>query len=205
MFLRNGDSVLAPDNRGHGRSGGVVTYGVREAGDIAAWQAWLTARGIRHCFGFGESLGASALLQSLSSGAAFTAIVAECPFASFGRVGWDRVMHVLKHLLPPPVARPVSDLLVTEVLLYLRLRYGVDLALARSVDAVKNITTRILLIHGMADYETPVHHSQEIAAANPNIQLWLVPDAKHTGGYPVQPVEFERRVMDLMKPGDDAE
>src|SRR5580692_8753364 len=36
LFLKNGYSVLEPDLRGHGESGGIATYGVLEAGDTSA-------------------------------------------------------------------------------------------------------------------------------------------------------------------------
>jgi alpha-beta hydrolase superfamily lysophospholipase len=37
-LLRGGFTVLMHDSRGHGVSGGdIVTYGVREAGDVDAW------------------------------------------------------------------------------------------------------------------------------------------------------------------------
>jgi fermentation-respiration switch protein FrsA (DUF1100 family) len=202
MYLRNGYSVLAPDNRGHGGSGGFVTYGVRESHDVTAWQRWMTEHGMARCFGFGESLGASSLLQSLMSGAKFSAIIAECPFSSFHRVACDRVSRLPRLLLPRTLADVVCDIWVKEILFYLRLRYRVDLALARPVDAVRSIDTPILLIHGTGDHETPVHHSEEIFAANPDrIRLWLVEKAEHTGGYPVEPVEFERQVMALREIG----
>jgi len=196
MLLRNGYSVLATNNRGHGGSGGFVTYGVREADDIARWQAWMSDQGVADCFGFGASLGASSLLQSLSAGAAFKAVVAECPFSSFPRVAFDRVLRVNSHFLPQPLAHWFSRLWTKEILYYLRIRYAVDLRLARAADAVRNTRVPILLIHGTADHETPVHHSEEISAANPGCtQLWLVPGAQHVGGCAADPAEFERRVM----------
>jgi len=199
MFLRNGYSVLAPDNRGHGGSGGFVTYGVCEGDDIARWQAWMADGGVVDCFGFGESLGASSLLQSLGAGAAFKAIVAECPFSSFSRVAFDRVVRVNRHLVPVPLADWLSQLWTKEILFYLRMRYGVNLGLARPVDAVKDARVPILLIHGTGDYETPVHHSEEILAANREwAQLWLVPGAKHTGGCAAGLDEFERRIIEFL-------
>jgi fermentation-respiration switch protein FrsA (DUF1100 family) len=202
MFLRNGYSVLAPDNRGHGGSGGFVTYGVLEAFDIALWQSWLAGQGMVEMHGFGESLGASSLLQSFSAHAAFTTVVAECPFSSFQRVAFDRVLLMNSHFLPQSMARWLSNLTVKEILFYLRLRYGVDLKLSRPVDAVRQTRASLLLIHGSGDHETPVHHSEEMAAIHPErIQLWLVPGAQHTGGYAVDPAEFERKVMTLLKSG----
>ena len=37
LFLREGYSVLEPDLRGHGESGGLATYGVLEERDVRDW------------------------------------------------------------------------------------------------------------------------------------------------------------------------
>ena len=195
LYLRNGYSVLAPDNRGHGNSGGFVTYGVRESADIAAWQKWLSEQGVEDCSGFGQSLGASSLLQSLQQGARFSSIVAECPFSTFERVAQDRVRAALTLLLPGAFATLFSNVWVAEVLFYLRLLYGIDLKQARPVDAVLNADVEILLVHGTADLETPIHHSYELASRNSAMELWPVPGAKHTGAYAVASEEFESRVL----------
>lgn len=200
MFLRNGYSVLVPDNRGHGRSQGFVTYGVMEASDVKSWQQWLTAKGVQRCFGFGESLGASALLQSLQLGARFNAIVAECPFSSFQKVAWDRVAQAAAFLLPKSLAHPLGYFWTDSMLFYLRLRYHVDLSQSRPLEAIRNTKTPILLIHGTEDRETPARHSEDIAAANKNyIKLWLVSNAGHTGAYASEPYLFEARVLQFLK------
>src|SRR5215468_3267080 len=41
MFLRQGYRVLLPDSRGHGESGGIATFGIKEAGDVHDWVSWL--------------------------------------------------------------------------------------------------------------------------------------------------------------------
>lgn len=153
------------------------------------WLDWLKAHGVYAAFGFGESPGGSVLIQSLSEGADFRAVVADSPYSSFEAVADERVaQHV------PPAAAVV---LVKEGLLYTRIRYGVDLASARANAAVRRTHVPILLIHGLADNETPPQDSQRLLDANPKIvQLWLVPSAKHTGAYAAAPREFERRVLE---------
>src|SRR5579864_6738762 len=93
MLLANGYAVLAPDSRAHGESGGeLATYGLLEADDVHRWVDWLiAAEHPRKVFGVGESLGAAVLIQSLAVENRFSAVVAECPFASFWRVAVDRV------------------------------------------------------------------------------------------------------------------
>jgi hypothetical protein len=93
------------------------------------------------------------------------------------------------------VWRPLAWLLVREAVWYVRLKYGVDLAEAQPELAVQRTKVPILLIHGEADNETPPKHSEEIAARNPAIQLWLVPGAVHTGAYAAAPRQFESKVL----------
>src|SRR4030081_2630249 len=73
LLLAHGFAVLLPDSRAHGRSGGALaTYGLLERNDVHQWFDWLAAREHPRCiFGFGESMGAAQLLQSLVDGRAF--------------------------------------------------------------------------------------------------------------------------------------
>ena len=66
LLVENHYTVLAPDSRGHGESGGeLVTHGLREAGDVHRWVDWLIAsEHPRNVFGMGKSLAAGVLLQS---------------------------------------------------------------------------------------------------------------------------------------------
>jgi fermentation-respiration switch protein FrsA (DUF1100 family) len=188
LFLTRGDSVLVPESRGHGESGGYVTYGVLEAGDTVLWTRWMRDQGATHINGLGNSLGGAILLQSLPRGAAFESVVAEGSYASFEEVARDRVSWVLPHW--------AAALLVKEGILYIRVRYGVDLSTASPEIAVRQVQIPILLIHGAADSKTSPHHSEEIAQANPqHIKLWIVPGAKHVGAYAAAPREFEKQVL----------
>jgi len=67
---------------------------------------------------------------------------------------------------------------------------------ASPADAVVEVTTPILLIHGLKDTNIPPEQSRAIAARNPrNIILWLVPGAGHTGAFATAPAEFRARVL----------
>lgn len=188
LFLRNGYAVLVPDARGHGESQGYVTYGVLESHDTVRWIDWLKGKGVTAVFGFGESLGASVLIESLAQGADFRAVVAECPYSSFEAVADERVA---RHI---PAAAAI--VLVKEGLLYTQLRYGVNLADARPDVAIQHTHVPILLIHGLADNETSPENSEQLLRENPQVvQLWLIAGARHTGAYATMPREFERRVL----------
>jgi predicted alpha/beta-fold hydrolase len=63
MFLQAGYSVLLPDARAHGSSGGeLVTYGLLEKHDVLGWVAWLTSAGCTSIYGLGQSLGGATLI-----------------------------------------------------------------------------------------------------------------------------------------------
>jgi len=68
LLLTSGYSVLLPDARAHGESGGeLATYGLLERHDIHQWVTWIEDHLHPACvFGFGESMGAAELLQSLA-------------------------------------------------------------------------------------------------------------------------------------------
>jgi uncharacterized protein len=190
LFLSSGYSVLTPDLRGHGESGGIASYGVLEARDVHGWADWLLrAPGVSRLYGMGGSLGGSVILQSLSTEPRFRAVIAESAYSDFPSVARERVARAL----PAGtgwLARPI----VFSGLAWTRWRYGVDLRRTSSVDAVKKTRSAVLLIHGLADNKTSPENSRRIAAANLSAELWLVPDAGHTGVWATSPKEFESRV-----------
>src|SRR5262249_9752252 len=66
-LLERGYACLLIDQRGCGVSGGRISWGVREPGDISAWANWLRERTHASAvFGFGISRGSTTLLQSLA-------------------------------------------------------------------------------------------------------------------------------------------
>lgn len=155
---------------------------------MVRWLSWIKGNGVNEVFGFGESLGGAILIQSLAQGAPFRAVVAECPYSSFEGVADERVARV--------VPAPLASLLVKEGIVYIYLRYGINLFHARPDVAIAHVRVLILLIHGQADNETSPKNSIGLAQLNPAFTtLWLVPGAKHTGAYGESPNAFEARVL----------
>jgi fermentation-respiration switch protein FrsA (DUF1100 family) len=196
-FLRQG---YLPDSRGHGESGGTVaTCGLLESDDVRRWVSWLYAKGARCVDGFGESMGAALVLESLRSESRFCAVVADSPFSDFRSVAYDREGYFVgagRFRLERIVGRTVGLLPAEIGLLYARWRYGVDLRRANPVDAVKSSTVPVLLIHGEEDINILPWHSRTLAQADPvHAQLWLVPGAGHCGAVGVAPDEFWSRVL----------
>jgi uncharacterized protein len=190
LFLPSGYSILTPDLRGHGESGGIASYGVLEAGDVHSWAEWLLrSHPLARLYGIGESLGGSVLLQSLSLEPRFRAVIAESPYSDFPAVARERVARLL-----PSGAGWLASPVVFSGLTWTQWRYGIDLRRTSSVDAVRETHVPVLLIHGLADNLTSAENSRRIAAANPAVELWLVPKAGHTGAWAAAQREFESRV-----------
>ena len=63
MLVNHGFTVLLPDARAHGASGGeLATFGLWEADDIDRWLDWLQQNEHPNCvYGLGESMGAAQL------------------------------------------------------------------------------------------------------------------------------------------------
>jgi dipeptidyl aminopeptidase/acylaminoacyl peptidase len=195
LFLNEGYSVLVPDSRAHGASGGqFVTYGLLERYDVIAWVDWMKDSGCRNLYALGESLGASILIQAAAVQPVFAAIVAECSFADLRQTAEFRVRNMISRI-PAPLAIPAAKMAVYSGEFYANWAYGLDLQQVSPVKAIASASTPILLIHGLDDFRTPHSNSEELARANPRDSLWLVPNAQHTGASAAAPQEFRRRVL----------
>ena len=195
LFVRHGYSVLLADSRTHGESdGNIATYGVREARDIHDWVEWIYQTHRPSCvYGFGESMGAGIVLQSLAEEKRFCAVVAESAFADFREAVYDRVGGTLHQ--GPWLAKTLLRPSVELGFAYARMRYGLDFADRSPRSAVAKSRVPVLLIHGERDSVLRLRNSESIQAANPATVLWIVPNAEHCGAWSAQPTLFEQRVL----------
>jgi uncharacterized protein len=202
FFVRHGYTVLMPDSRAHGESGGrIATYGLRESSDIHLWVDWIEEHDHPNCvFGMGESMGAALVLQSLRGEHRFCAVIAESPFANAREVESERLANFAG--LPPWFGHTVLRPVVWSGFLYTRLRYGINLDNASPETAVEGVNTPILLIHGTEDRNIRVWHSRQIQSHNRAIVLWEVPGAAHTGAWNAEPQQFEKEVLDWFQTHD---
>ncbi|MGO8934858.1 MAG: alpha/beta hydrolase [Terracidiphilus sp.] len=199
LLLERGYSVLLPDARAHGESGGsIVTYGVEEKGDLVRWYNWLEQAQAPHCiYGLGESMGAAVLLQAVAKEPEFCAVVAESSFVSFREAAYIRLGEEFH--AGPWLGRTLLRPAVETGLVYARLRYGVNLALASPIKAVAASRVPIFLIHGLADTNIPPYNSERMKAANPTIELWELVGANHCGAAAAAPEEYQRLVIAWFK------
>ena len=162
MLLVHGYTVLLPDARAHGISGGsMATFGLLEQDDIHRWVDFLSAEMHRKCvYGIGESMGASQLLQSLHTHPGFCAVVAESPFSTFREIVYDRMGQPFQ--MGPWVGRSVLRPVVEIAFLRARWKYGLRMGDISPEEAVANSHVPVLLTHGQIDGNIPVRHSRAI-------------------------------------------
>jgi fermentation-respiration switch protein FrsA (DUF1100 family) len=202
MLLRHGYTVLLPDARAHGMSGGpIATYGVLEADDIRRWFEWLRKDQAPRCIdGVGDSMGAAELLQSLDMEPGFCAVAAESPFASFREAAYDRLGQQFS--TGPWLGRTLLLPVFGIGMEYAWLRYGVDLRDAAPAKSVAKTGVPVLLIHGLADTNLPPRHSEMMKAAVPAVVLWEPFGADHCGASIAAPAEYERKVVGWFRSHD---
>jgi uncharacterized protein len=195
MFLRRGYSVLMPDSRDQGESGGkIATYGTLERDDVRRWVAWVRQSAPGCTYLLGESMGAAIGLEATAVTPQLCAVAVESPYAdsttvSYERLGW---MTRLGTTFWRTVGRPVIPIAKQ----YSRVVYRYYSPEVQPILAVQSSKVPTLLIAGTADHAILMHHSQELAAACPShCELWIVPGADHGGATTVAHEEFERRVL----------
>jgi uncharacterized protein len=195
LLLAHGFTVLLPDARAHGTSGGpLATYGLLERNDIHQWLDFLQSQDHPGCiFALGESMGAAQLLQSLDTHPHLCALVAESPFANFREIAYDRMGQPFH--FGPWVGRTILRPLVEVAFLRARLKYHLKMEDISPEDSAAATKIPVLLIHGAVDSNIPVRHSQRIHARAPNTALWEVPNADQCGALSTSPQEFERRLL----------
>ena len=170
-MLRHGYTVLLPDARAHGESGGALaTYGLLERDDIRRWFEWLVTNQHPHCiFGLGESMGAAQLLQSLQTEPGFCAVVAESSFSNFQEIAYDRVGQFFN--TGPSVGRTVLRPVVFTAFYYARWKYELNMRQVSPEEAIAQTIVPVLLIHGQIDSNIPVRHSRQIHSRNPRLNF----------------------------------
>lgn len=202
IFLSQGYSVLLPDSREHGDSGGgIATYGILERHDVSRWVQWVRQRDPGCTYLFGESMGAAIGLQATVVIPSLCAVAVESPYADFREIAYERLGR--KTNLGAFFWRTAGRPIIEVGMLYTRLRYGIRLSDSSPRQAVMEVKTPTLLIAGTADRNVPMHHAQELYRdCASHCELWIVAGAGHGGAVAVAPVEFRTRVLGWFKGHD---
>lgn len=163
-----GFTVLAPDLRGHGASGGASTAGADEIHDVAAAVAWLRAEGYDSVATLGWSMGGSAVLRHAGLGGDTDAVVAISAAGTWWERG-TRPMRLVHWMFESRTGR-----VATRVVRRTRVARGPwDPIPEAPADVVGRIAPRpLLIVHGDADHYFPMTHVDALAAAAPDATVW---------------------------------
>jgi fermentation-respiration switch protein FrsA (DUF1100 family) len=194
VLAQAGYSLLLLDLRGHGRSEGhEVTYGYREALDVAAAVDYLAARPeIKHIGALGHSLGGAALVRAGTTDPRLEALVIQSSFSSLTRVVDDSFNKFV--LLPKWPFAPL-------VIVLAELKTGVSLD---QVDSARDLAAMpprpVLFIHSADDGLFPIHHAQQMydAARNPK-EFYFVSGLGHINPISGHEAEYSERVLKFFK------
>ena len=186
----NGWSLLMIVERGHGRSGGMCTFGLKEADDIRAWAEWLDRRdGVDEIVLYGMSMGGAAVNMA-SPGpwpGSVRGLIADC-----GYVDIDAQMYELMQKMAFN-RRMISPFVIFWMQAGFRHRlrgYGTE--------QLKKAARPMLFIGGGADSvvsERTVRHAHEACGAEK--QLLIIEKATHTTAYFTERTTVQRTVREF--------
>ncbi len=195
-LLSAGHAVLLPDLRGHGSSSGnLVSYGLLEAKDLAAWVRWVQGENHGPVHAIGVSMGAAVVLQALPE-VQFASVVAESSFSCFDDIAQHRLRQFFPGSIVPMLA--FRNVVLAVAYPYARLRTGLSLKDACPAEALLRDEGRtpVLLVHGMSDTNIPPSHSRRLASLpRVSVYLWEVPDAGHVQVLHKAGAEYRERVL----------
>ncbi len=179
VYYEMGFSILIPDQRAHGKSGGrYITYGVKERFDCAAWARYgKETLGKKRMILDGISMGGTTVLLATEAGLPneVRGIIADCSFTSPHEI-ISRYITGMK--LP---ARPIMPCLN----IFLNLIAGYDAYSVSTVDAMRrNKKIPVLFVHGEDDNFVPCDMSRRAyEACTAKKHIVTVPGADHGMSY----------------------
>jgi esterase/lipase len=192
VLHRHGYGVLIVSLRGHDKSDGeLLTFGVHEIGDLAAWDRYLQARtdvDLSRIGMMGISLGGQLAIRYAAEHRDIRALVADCAFSSVA----DTIETSVRHFTGLP-AFPFAPM----ILFWAQREAGFR---ASDLDGPKWISwispRPVLVMQGGADVVISPTSGQLLynAARDPK-EFWFEPSIGHAKFFGTMPAEYERRVV----------
>lgn len=189
-FLDKGYTILMPDHRGCGQSGGDhMGYGTHESRDLMLWIQFARKNfPYDTIYLLGVSMGAATVLMLSDKGNVLpiAGIIADCSYTS----AWDEFAYQLKasfHLPPFPLL-PLCDLIN-------RRKNGYSFKEASPISHVRHANIPILFLHGERDDFVPVYMQELLfdACASEKYRL-TIPEAVHARSYYTNPELYTKAV-----------
>jgi alpha-beta hydrolase superfamily lysophospholipase len=194
-WYRRGYGLLTMDLSGRGTSDGAyISYTINERHDVASMVQWARQRpdvDPSRVVVFGTSNGGAAAIYAAASDPDLPALALDAPYANL----WDAAGTMLESRGGHPILR-------VPLFVAVRLRTGFDLWSVRPEDVVTQIRAPVLFVHGDADRQVPVIHSERMHKLRRDnglpSELWVLPGGEHGfDNYPPEGI-FWNRVLDFL-------
>jgi len=198
LVRENGCSVLYPEQRGQGKSGGdYIGFGMLERHDCLCWIRWVTERYPElPVYLVGISMGATTVLMTggMDLPEQVRGIIADCGFTSPQAI-WRHVAEKNLHLRYGWYAQAARDLCKRKIRMTPE-----DYS---TLDALAECEVPVLLIHGTDDTFVPISMTYENykACAAPK-RLLVVPGAGHGLSCWVDKKRYEQAILDFWQDFD---
>lgn len=192
MFHAKGYNVLAPDDRGAGKSqGNYIGFGWPDRLDYVKWVKRIVKReGLNVRIGlFGVSMGGTTVM--MTSGEKLPvqvkAIVADSGYSSIGA----ELTYELKKKFDLP-----KEPLITTAGWFTFMKTGFNFNDGKTIDQLRKNKLPLFLIHGGADTFVPTKMVYQNYAATSGIRkIWVVPKTGHAMAYYNYPRKYEQCVI----------
>ena len=187
-FQGRGFNILMIDLRAHGLSGGAYSeWGIGERHDVEGAVDWVKSQGFQPSSigALGASLGGTSCVHATAEDPDIGALVTDGAgindYATIKR-GWSTRTGTPRFFLP-------AGLLMERIL------FGYDMRTLRPIEVMKRIPPRpLLLIYGRLELDPASDRYRELKAAVPEVEVWIVPGAAHTGAYTAGPQAYLQKV-----------
>lgn len=196
LFNDNDFSFLAPDNRGHGESGGnSAGMGWQDKNDIKKWINYLIetyGKDIEIVL-FGVSMGGSTvcMVSGTELPKNVKCIISDCAY--------DNALHQFEYVSKNKLKLPLK--LVLKILnSYAELRVGYKLESADAIKQVKKTKTPILYIHGDIDNFVPTYMVENLYNATPeNLRdKLIIKNAGHAESQAKDSKTYNKKVLEFI-------
>jgi len=165
-----------------------VSAGYYERNDLLGAIDYIKQRGIKSKIGvLGFSMGAATSLMTTAECKEIDAVVADGAYADIVSIVESEFANrsdLPKFFLP-------------IILFMTKTFYDIDFTAIKPIEAVREITVPVFMIHGGQDAMVPVEHAYRLAEAcqNPDSRSWVVSEAEHCEAYMEQPEEYVDKVL----------
>lgn len=199
MYLAMGFNVLAYDSRYHGSSGGNdITLGFFEKTDldnIVKWVKWVNPKAVIGVHG--ESLGAvTALLQAKldQSKKNVDFYVVDCPYSDLPELMNIKLSGDLR-----PSFQPAAGFILFYANIIALKKSNFSLYAVSPINAISDIKTPIMFIHGSSDTFIPASMSLELYLRKKGPKgIYISPGAEHAMSYFTNKAEYTAKVKQFI-------